>query len=444
MLIRFTVSNFRSFNEEVVFSMLPGAAQKHTEHIISDHPSEIDVLRFAMLYGANASGKSNLVSAIDFARKLIVDGIRPKQTIAVEPFRLDRAMQKKPSRFEFEFMVERQAYAYGFVVDRRTVHEEWLYAVNTKTEHALFERKTVNRTEIEATFAKSLEADQQFLEFVARGTRANELLLTKLVENDLEQFSDIYTWFQHKLTIVFPQSRHKGLEINVYKDQKFSEALGSFLKSMNTGIDEVCTRAVDLETIDFPIDLILERWEEEEEPEDIKEATEKLAVINTPERQYLLHHNEQDELEAHILSTRRKRGEESIEFELSEESDGTKRLFDLFPILHSAEDRVFIIDELERSLHPNLVRNFIEQFLGKKHRNQLVVTTHESTLLDLSIFRRDEIWFIEKTPEGASQLYSLEEFKPRHDLDIRKGYLQGRFGAIPVFGSYLQGTPVGE
>lgn len=126
MLIRFTVENFRSINEEVVFSLLPGAMQKHQQHIISNANSQIDALRMAVIYGANASGKSNIVRAIDFARNFIVDGVRPKQRIEVEPFRLDQTRLQQPSRFEFEFGVDQQTYAYGFVVDRRRVQEEWL------------------------------------------------------------------------------------------------------------------------------------------------------------------------------------------------------------------------------------------------------------------------------------------------------------------------------
>ncbi|NHZ72580.1 MAG: AAA family ATPase, partial [Aquificales bacterium] len=126
MLIRFSVENFRSFNEEAVFSMLPGRMQKHPEHIIPNKESGIDVLSLALLYGANASGKSNLVRAMDFARNFIIRSTRPKQSIPLETFRLDKPRINQPSRFEFEFVVSKKAYAYGFKTDHRRVHEEWL------------------------------------------------------------------------------------------------------------------------------------------------------------------------------------------------------------------------------------------------------------------------------------------------------------------------------
>lgn len=128
MLIRFTVENFRSFDQEAFFSMLPGRVQKHPNHIVTGKNHGIDVLRTGLLYGANASGKSNLVRAMAFARDFIIEGTRPKQAIAVEPFRLKPVRASEPSRFEFEFMVGQQAFAYGFVADRQLVHEEWLYA----------------------------------------------------------------------------------------------------------------------------------------------------------------------------------------------------------------------------------------------------------------------------------------------------------------------------
>ena len=127
---------------------------------------------------------------------------------------------------------------------------------------------------------------------------------------------------------------------------------------------------------------------------------------------------------------------DSVLFEIYEESDGTQRLFDLIPALIelSNNDRVFVIDEVDRSLHPNLTKSLIEYFLlnSKGLKNQLILTSHESSLLDLKLLRKDEIWFTEKRPSGSTSLYSLEEYKPRFDKEIRKGYLQGRFGAIPL------------
>jgi AAA15 family ATPase/GTPase len=382
---------------------------------------------------------------MDFARDFILDGVRPKQRIAIEPFRLDQSRMQQPSRFEFEFSVDQQTYAYGFVVDEYRVQEEWLYTVNTKSEYHLFERKTSDKETVKATFGRKIKSDnkdKQFLQFVARATRPNQLLLTKLAEDNVSAFEPIYEWFRNTLTIIFPHSTANSIQLGVYKDNTFREALGAFLQAMNTGIAEVCTKPIDLESVNFPVDWAVSKLDEQEvDDEQGTEAdgeNEKLLLINGKDGRYLLHRNGAGTLEALALGTRRHSGNGAVDFDLLEESDGTQRLFDLFPVLHNKASRVFIIDELERSLHPNLVRRFINEFLQTQNHNQLIVTTHESTLLDLDLLRRDEIWFVEKSPTGSSTLYSLEEFKPRHDLDIRKGYLYGRFGAIPVFGSSLQ------
>jgi uncharacterized protein len=440
MLIRFTVENFRSFDQEAVFSMLPGRMLKHDNHIMQHSGHGIDVLRTALLYGANASGKSNLVRAMAFVQSFIKQGTQPKQAIPVDAFNLRSMRVSEPSRFEFEFIVGQRAYAYGFVVDWHMVHEEWLYEVTSKVERQLFERVTSIRGISQTTFDHQVEKDedQQFLNFVTRSTRPNQLWLTKATENNVQFIEDIYKWFVESLTIIFPDSQYRGIQVAIHKDKKFTEALGTFLREMNTGVDQVCTNKVDYETIE-PLRRIVSEVEGSNHNSESGVGTEGKFVVTDgpPGHRYLLHRNQDGSFEAFSLGTRRYIDGEPIGFDLFDESDGTQRLFDLFPILYGARNRVFVIDELERSLHPNLVRRFIQHFLESDTNNQLIVTTHESTLLDLDLLRRDEIWFVEKAPNGASTLYSLEEFKPRHDLDIRKGYLHGRFGAIPVFGSNL-------
>ncbi len=440
MLIRFTAENYRSINEEVVFSMLPGKAQKNNSHILAHPQVGIDTLRLALLYGANASGKSNLVRAMEFAQEFIIEGTHPKATIPVQPFRLNKTRLLEPSRFEFEFITKGQGYAYGFSVDRHRVHEEWLYLVSANDEVSFFERETDKKNKVKATFNHTKITDpteQQFLQFVARGTRPNQLLLTSLIESNVQLFEAVYEWFYKKLRIIFPESRFITIPLDIHKDQKFSQDLASFLSAMNTGIDKVCTKPVDPDSLSIPKDLLVKRLKELDQDNEEKEGSEEILIFNSLQGRYLLLLNDANEVEVHALNTRRFVNGESIDFDIFEESDGTQRLFDLFPIIYDTEDRVFVVDELERSLHPNLVRKFLQYFLTATSKSQLIVTTHESTLLDLELLRRDEIWFAEKSPAGASSFYSLEEFKPRHDLDIRKGYLQGRFGAIPVFGSSL-------
>ncbi len=439
MLIRFTVENFRSFYEEAVLSMIPGRMQKHPNHVVSGNGSKgIDVLRTGLLYGANASGKSNLIRAMDFAQKLIVDGTKPKQRIPVEPFRLSEEALQKPSRFEFEFISQGQAYAYGFVVDSRCVHEEWLFLMDKQKEQPLFERVTNEEMKTNVSFPNLnllKNPDEQFLQFVARSTRPNQLFLTKSVEDNLDYYFSVSDWFSTTLTIIFPESKAKGIQSIIGSNDEVRKSLSDFLDIMNTGIDGVSLDQVKVETIKFPakndVDNILTELQQN-----------SAVVFDIPNGgRYLAQLNEQGQQNFYSLGTIRRLDDNEVRFEMFEESDGTQRLVDLFPVVYMDVSRVFIIDELERSLHPNLVRRFIKLFLENTSGSQLIVSTHESTLLDLDLVRRDEIWFVEKRPSGSSALYSLEEFKPRADLDIRRGYLQGRFGAIPVLGSSLDLEP---
>jgi AAA15 family ATPase/GTPase len=187
------------------------------------------------------------------------------------------------------------------------------------------------------------------------------LFLTKATENNVLFVENIYHWFHYSLTIIFPDSKYQGIQVGVHQDQKFTKALSAFLKKMNTGIDAVCTNPVEYETIE-PLKLIISKLADQNEETDTVE--EKLIVVDGPPgHRYLLHRNDEKLFEAFSLGTRRYVDDKTIDFELFEESDGTQRLFDLFPILYGARDRVFVIDELERSLHPNLVRRFIQHFL---------------------------------------------------------------------------------
>ncbi len=447
MLIRFSVSNFRSFRDEVSLSFLPGKATSHNEQLIAQNELGIDLLKFAMVYGANASGKSNLVRAIAFARSLVLEGTRPKQRIKVEPFKLERACAFAPTRMEFEFVAPNgQAYAYGFAITSDKIMEEWLsHFTSSDSEEVVFERRFVEDDGEETASYRyhfneavwSEDADQ-FLPFVGRMTRPNQLLLTQLFEAGIAEIDPILAWFL-SIEFIFPESKHYSLPQLVRTDEQFSDALSRFLREMDTGVDCVKLQALSTDELAalIPQQMIDDMVQTISDVSDVSPQTAEsnMTLIGPSDERLVVQLNEDGSYRAYALGTVRQSAEQQeIDFELSEESDGTKRLFDLFPSLYSANNRIFIIDELDRSLHPNLVEKFLAFFLRQKNGTQLLVTTHESTLLNLSLVRRDSIWFTEKRPNGATDLYSLEAFKPRKDRDIRKGYLNGRYGAVPVLG----------
>ncbi len=439
MLIRFAVSNFLSFDEEVELSMYPGPSKQHPEHIIKDERwNGINLLRAAVIYGANASGKSNLVKALDFAKLLIVKGTRPQQSIPVEQHKLNPECATLPSCFKIEFKSNGCFYTYGFELDRERIHTEWLYKITKKSQKLLFERTTrENKVAIEFGDVGETKDDEQFLEFVARGTRPNQLFLTESIERNVTFFKDAIDWFSKVLQVIFPQSRYHGLEISISRGNELSEALVEYLKLFNTGIANIV-----LEPIDSTSEL-------SDIPDEIKadllskiEPGETMAVWNERGRhRYIFSKDKNTDIRTFKLMTTHKtvNCEAEVKWDITDESDGTLRLMDLIPALYQSRntERVYIIDELDRSLHPHLSYKILEHFLSNAARqdSQFIVTTHESHLLDLDLLRRDEIWFIEKNEAGASALYSLEEFTPRYDKDIRKGYLLGRFGAIPMIGN---------
>lgn len=445
MLIRFTVENFLSFNQQTEFSMIAGSGRLFPGHLMKGKGrNDINVLKAGIIYGANAAGKSNLIKAMAFAKKLVLKGTESKEIIPVKPFRLDIANSKKPSRFEFEFKYAHVLYAYGFVIDAEQVQEEWLYKIGKTVEKPIFERKTnaQKQTEIEFGIKFSDKEEEQFFKFLAKGTRPNQLFITEAIDRNatgVEAINHCFEWFYDVLHIIFPDSKYLGLDFGG-DDDRLIKDFSRFLELLGTGVKEVVTKTVNLEDAfknlpDEISDAI--KSDLKELPSDVK----KSMLISVLDKVYNIKRDENNELKATILKTKHQAKQTTSEvlFDIEDESDGTQRLFDLIPALLDLanEENVYIIDELDRSMHAllsiNLLKLFFEQ--TQKHNAQLIVTTHEAALLDLTLLRKDEIWFVEKNKWGETKAYSLEEFKPRYDKDIRRGYLQGRYGAIPFVGN---------
>lgn len=433
MLMRFRVTNFLSFKDEVELSMIPGKTRQHPNHIISGGKSRhsVDILRGAVIYGANASGKSNLIKALDFARDLILEGTKARQTIKVIPFKLDRESNQNPSRFEFEFRAKGKDYLYGFEVTTEKVTAEWLYELKLTTQEPLFERRTSSQGQTNVDFGRikfEKKKDREFLDFVAMGTRPNQLFLTESMEKNIILFEPVFLWFFHSLVIIFPESRFGISE----KSAKDIELLSQFLEKLDTGISGIELRQVSSEKFDKKLQQqILEEF--------IKNGDEdrRIALFGPRGERLFFSQTEAGEVIAQELVFRHRiiDSKDEITFDADEESDGSIRLMDLIPVLYMGNDseRVFIIDELDRSLHENLCYKLMELFFQRQNTlTQIVVTTHETNLLNFDLLRRDEIWFVDRDRQGSTKLYSLEEFSPRYDRDIQKGYLLGRFGAIPV------------
>jgi|688.fasta_scaffold42542_4 AAA15 family ATPase/GTPase len=435
MLIRFTVENFLSFNQRIDFNMIAADDTNHSHHVVKgDSDDSIRLLRTSIIYGANASGKSNLIKAMKFARDFIVDGVEKNTNININNFKLDKTCYTKPSRFEFEFRNQDKQYAYGFLVDKHKIHEEWLFEIGVNTEIPIYERigEDINFHNFNhEVFLNSSEDEKNRIRYEAASTRENLLFLTNSQERKVKQLEPIYEWFNDVLTIIFPDSK----PLLPFFSQSVQNSLSKFLESLDLGIKKITTNTIDLDDYNkIPSEIKNEikkdfPYEEGEENaifipalkciiSKAKDETDKLMVLN-------------------LSPVRLDKENNEVKFEISEESDGTQRLIDLFPMLiHLARgNAVYVIDEIERSLHSLLMKKLFDYFLNKTENtnsnSQLIATTHEVYLLDIKdIFRKDEIWFVEKDKHGQSVLYSLANTDVEN-LDLAAGYLNGRFGAIP-------------
>ena len=438
MLITFKISNFLSFNEQVTFMMQAGPVRESMHHVIKGKGrNDVDILKSAVIYGANASGKSNLIKAVDFAKNVIVNGL--SKTISDNKhFRLDNTNINKPTQFEFEFKHNGKMYAYGVVLSlkERKIKEEWLFELLKTTDKPIFERKVLEngKSDIVLSLKLDKEGNNRF-DVYKKDIKDTQLFLSEINDKNIDDiakidaFKDAFDWFDDNIVIIYPDTQVNNLNF-VGNDDEMKDAFGHFLAMFRTGIQAVETVEQDIDNT-FPTKLkeeILSKLNQKE----VEGVTLKIGK-NT----FTLSKNEQGELKMFKLNTRRllNNSMEVINFELEEESDGTRRIMDFIPALVGLAntDKTYFIDEIDRSLHPELTQKILEMFFNNTQgiESQLIVTTHESSLLDLSLVRRDEIWFVEKDKNGASQMYSLEQFKPRHDKEVRKAYLQGRFGAIP-------------
>lgn len=430
MLIRFTLKNFGSFLNEQTLSLLKGKETQLTDHLNEDTSGNLKTLRGAIIYGANASGKSNLLEAIKYARDKVVFNNNEESSFQ---FLLDETAASCPSSFDFEFKIDNKAYAYGFEVLGKNIIREWLYEISSKkSDKMLFERhpKTTDTADIKfgSTISKMSGQAWQDLQAAARTTPDDTLFLHDAKRRNIKLFLTPLRWFESKLRVLSPDSVQPFSE----QRQDFLVFLEDLLKAADVGIQRVdLVRESDLSKFNLPTSMLKEMDERLQEG-----GTGFVAGTMPQNRIRLLIQKEEGQLCAYRLVTvhRAKDGTE-VRFELDRESDGTRRLIDIAPAFFSKDvpDSVLVADELDRSLHPLITEMLHNAHYSDKSRinGQLILATHEHYLLSQEFYRRDQIWFVEKDRQGISRLYSLTDYQVRHDKDIEKDYLLGRYGATP-------------
>jgi AAA15 family ATPase/GTPase len=447
MLIRFSVENFLSFRERVTFSMIPGKGTLKSNHK-SKPIKGISVLKTSVIFGANASGKSNLIKAISFGKSLVINGTKSDQKIDFSNFRLDSSMTNSNSRIEYELQNGGKNYAYGFVFNSYEIVEEWLYELTKKSEVKIFERNKSKKNcfDLDPIFKKNKkEEHQQFLKFIAKGTPNNQLFLTEIRTrkvkdnvNDITDLINVINWFQRSLKVIFPDDKYnEGVKFELQDDSKIQMTFKELLDYFDTGINGVCLEKIDPNKMEFPPEIF------EKIKEDMlnsKASKIRATIMSSKDTTYFAS-KKGEEIIVHKLMTKHnvKGLQKQILFDTNDESDGTNRIIDFIPfiidLLHG--NNVFVIDEMERSLHPNLMFDLFDLFLTKSENinSQIIAASHESSLLTQKLLRKDEIWFVVKDGEGSSHLHTLEEYNIRFDKEIRKDYLLGRFKAVPRLGN---------
>jgi AAA15 family ATPase/GTPase len=416
MILEFRMRNYRSFREEAVLSMV-ASADNHlrSKNILELNNSSIKgLVRSAVIYGANASGKSNLLRGMNLMRLFVLKSAshQPGQTLNIQPFKLDAHSPAEPTLFEITVILKGIRYQYGFEVTSERVVGEWLLVYKSARPQTWIDRK----------FAPETDSDDYEMSSYVRGrkiiwqesTLKNQLLLSKAVSLNAVQFEPLFSWFRDEL-VVMPEGGQiaHNFSTDMIEDRPRRQKLISMLTAADIGISDIS--AVRQKGYEASIEI----------GEDGLKANTKVE-----EREMLLPRF------THEV------GETNAEFEFTDESLGTQKLFSLAgPLLDILEaGKVLVIDELDRSLHPLLVRHIVQVFQDNElnpNGAQLIFTTHDTSLLDSTLLRRDQIWLTEKASDQTTQLIPLSIFSPRKNEALERGYLGGRYGGVPILAERL-------
>lgn len=410
MLIEFSVKNFLSFKNKVTLSMEKGNGDENLDNIISTN--NVDLLKTTAIYGANASGKSNILKAFTCAILMVRNSslipVGAKWNF-IKPFLFDEVSKNKPSEFEFIFTVNNVKYRYFFSADANKIYDEALDAYYSQKPTNIFTRTKANNYEF--------TNDKSKLESLATNNTENKLFLSTATTWNYDKTKDAYLWFASAIDTYdsFENIADKDLIAYSSGEENLKDFALKLLKEADILIKDMTVDYEEKEMDSTMVDMLVPP---------LARTGDKFKVKNV-----------NIELEHEVLDDNNNKHTYKLNF--TEESSGTRVLFAFAPFLKRAfeKTKVIVVDELERSMHPALVEFIVKLFNNKeinKANSQLIFTTHATNLLNLELLRRDQIWFTEKNPDnGVSDLYPLDSFSVRKDENIQKGYINGRYGAIP-------------
>lgn len=416
MLLEFRVRNFRSFGEESVLSLVASTGKElaATNTASTGIPSPPRAVCSAVLYGANASGKSNLLRAMQLMRGVVLESVvlKPDQTFNVQPFRFSEKLKGEPTLFEMTFVLNGVRHQYGFEFTPTRIISEWLLVYQKAKPQRWIERRYDPKTGKDTfEFSSHLAGQKRAWQDV---TRPNALFLSTAVQLNSEQLKPIHSWFAESLIVLMDGGMMPfEYSTEMVRSPGGESAIRSIMIAADIAIAKI--RAVPRKSIMQAIKFDLATG--------TSEASREEGEILVPEFTH-------------------KAGDAIADFDLHDESQGTQKLFALAgPLLDIIRNgKILVIDELDRSLHPLLVRQIISTFQSpvlNERGAQLLFTTHDTSLLDHKLLRRDQIWFTEKSPDQSSCLVPLTHFSPRKGEALERGYLGGRYGGVPILDQQL-------
>jgi len=407
MLIGFSVGNYKSFKETVTLSMVASSITEEDKELNENNVfpinDKLSLLKSAAIYGANASGKSNLVAAINFMKWFVLNSSKETQVsdaIDIEAFRLSTETEKEPSFFEIVFILEDKTFRYGFEVNAREVVSEWLFQADDTEEKMLFER----------------DVDNYILDDFPEGqgisdkTRSNALFLSVVAQFNGKISGKILLWFSKNLQLIsgLQDTQYRKETLESFENDRHRHDIIEFIKKLDLGIADIqIKKYISQKTAMFGIYEVGVKTVHRKYDADGKQTAIELFDIET------------------------------------HESEGTNKLFALAGLLLDTlrTGKILLIDELDARLHPLITRELICLFNSNEtnpHNAQLIFTTHDTNLFTSKTLRKDQIWFTEKDNKGATDLYSLVEYKVGKNASFERDYMIGKYGAIPFLGNFKE------
>ena len=446
MLIRFAVSNFLSFDGQQELSLEAGKARKYSDRLYVKR--KLKLVKCEALFGCNASGKSNLVEALQFVQDIVEDGF--PRGFSNNYYRLKEENRLNPSNFEIEFICQDKRFCFGFsaILNSGYIIKEWLYETTSSgIKKDIYFRNVEEETFIVGNYFKKKAAITKLINYGEDSSGDHENLFLTIINKskgkmfsdfpELNILKDIFLWFVFRLNISKPNEILTGYPY--FKNSNLKE-IAELLSALGTGIQE-------LKIVDVPIEIAQAKIPEEVYNKIVTNLEKENARVK---REGKTHHpsivaraykefytfeiDENDNISIRTIEFSHETN--GVYFSLKEESDGTARLLDLIEILFRiSNENIYIIDEIDRCLHPAMTTKIINLFLKMaiERNTQLIITTHESRLLKENILRNDEISFMLKTATGSTIIKSLEKYQLRADKKIYEALFDGTLEAIPQF-----------